>query len=53
MCHPYYHGKETTILLEGEGKQVRFARFQNMAEVKQKRKALEAVVRKWIKMKSR
>jgi hypothetical protein len=39
-------------LLEGEGKLVRFARFQNMAEVKQKRKALEALVKKWVKMKS-
>ncbi len=44
--------KDDTGLLEGEGKQVRFARFQNMAEVKQKRKALEAVVKKWVKMKS-
>ena len=41
-----------TGLLEGDGQQVRFARFQNMAEVKQKRKALEAVVTKWLKIKS-
>jgi uncharacterized protein YdeI (YjbR/CyaY-like superfamily) len=43
---------DDTGLLEGDGPQVRFARFQNMAEVRQKRKALEAVVRKWVKMKS-
>ena len=44
--------KDDTGLLEGEGQQVRYARFQNMAEVKQKRKALEAVVKQWVKMKS-
>ena len=52
MFHTGAALKDGTGLLEGDGQQVRFARFQNMAEVKQKRKALEAVVRKWVKMKS-
>ena len=45
--------KDDAGFLEGDGQQVRFARFQNMAEVRQKRKALEAIVRKWIKTKSK
>jgi len=44
--------KDDTGLLEGEGEQVRYARFQNMAEVEQKQKALEAAIQQWIKMKS-
>ena len=52
MFHTGATIKDDTDLLEGDGQQVRFTRFQNMAEVKQKRKALEAVVRKWVKMKS-
>lgn len=39
-------------LLEGDGQQVRFARFQDMAEVRRKRQALEALIRKWVRMKS-
>ena len=52
MFHTGATINDNTGLLEGDGKEVRFARFQNLAEVKQKRKALEAVVREWVKMKS-
>jgi uncharacterized protein YdeI (YjbR/CyaY-like superfamily) len=52
MFHTGAALKNDTGLLEGDGQQVRFARFENMAEVKQKRKALEAIVKKWVKMKS-
>ena len=52
MFHTGATLKDDTGLLEGDGQQVRFARFQNMAEVKQKRKALEAVVREWVKLNS-
>jgi uncharacterized protein YdeI (YjbR/CyaY-like superfamily) len=52
MFHSGATLNDDTGLLEGDGQQVRFARFQNMAEVEQKRKALETVVRNWVKMKS-
>ena len=52
MFHTGAALQDDTGLLEGDGQQVRFARFQNMAQVKQKRKALEAVVTKWVRMKS-
>ena len=52
MFHTGAALNDGTGFLEGEGQQVRFARFQNMAEVRQKRKALEAVIRKWVRMKS-
>jgi hypothetical protein len=39
-------------LLEGEGKEVRFARFEDMDDVKRKQPALEAVVREWIRLRS-
>jgi uncharacterized protein YdeI (YjbR/CyaY-like superfamily) len=45
--------EEDSGLLEGEGQQVRYARFQDMAEVRKKRKALEAVIKQWIRMKSK
>ena len=37
-------------LLEGDGKEARVARFENMEDIEQKKKALEAVIKEWIKM---
>jgi Domain of unknown function (DU1801) len=45
MFHAGATLKDHTGLLEGDAEQVRYARFQNMAEVDQKRGALEGVVR--------
>jgi len=38
-------------LLEGDGKVARVARFHNMEEVKKKKKALQAAIKAWVKMK--
>ena len=40
-------------LLEGDAKEVRVARFHDMNDVKQKEKALRAVVREWIRLKDK
>jgi uncharacterized protein YdeI (YjbR/CyaY-like superfamily) len=37
-------------LLEGDGKEGRVARFNNMADIKKKKKALEWVIKEWIRM---
>lgn len=42
---------DTSGLLEGDGKVARVARFENMKDIEKKKKKLEAVVKKWIKMK--
>lgn len=44
---------DTSGLLEGDKKEARVARFKNMAEVNEKKKALEAVVRKWVELMDR
>jgi hypothetical protein len=36
-------------LLEGDGETVRYANFSDAADIRRKRKALEAVVRAWVK----
>ena len=41
---------DTSGLLEGDQKEARVARFKNMAEVNEKQKDLEAVVRKWVEL---
>ena len=38
-------------LLEGDGKEARVARFLDTADIKKKRKALEGVIKEWMKMK--
>ncbi|HSL47230.1 MAG TPA: DUF1801 domain-containing protein [Anaerolineales bacterium] len=40
-------------ILEGEGKEVRVARFQDMKDIDKKEKALKAVVREWIRLKDK
>ena len=37
-------------LLEGNGKEVRVARFENMKDIDSKKKALQAVIKAWIKL---
>jgi hypothetical protein len=37
-------------LLEGDGKEVRIARFVDAEDIKKKKNALEMVVREWIKL---
>ena len=37
-------------LLEGDGDEVRVARFMDAEDIKRKKNALEAVVREWIKL---
>lgn len=41
---------DTTGLLEGDKKEARVARFNNMEEVLSKKEALESVVKKWIEL---
>jgi len=41
---------DTSGLLEGDQKEARVARFKNMEEINQKKKDLEAVVRKWVEL---
>jgi hypothetical protein len=36
-------------LLEGEGATVRYANFNDLADIKRRQKALEAVVKAWVK----
>ncbi|NAS10949.1 DUF1801 domain-containing protein [Poritiphilus flavus] len=43
--------KDPLKLLEGDGKEARVARFENMEDIKSKQKALEAVIKEWIAMK--
>lgn len=37
-------------LLEGDGKEVRVARFADAGDIQKRKKALETVIRQWIKM---
>ena len=37
-------------LLEGDGKEARVARFQDLKDIQTKKKALESVIKEWIKM---
>jgi len=44
---------DTTGLLEGDKKEARVARFNNMDDVIGKKEALESVVRKWMELKDK
>ncbi|MGB0887433.1 MAG: DUF1801 domain-containing protein [Vicingaceae bacterium] len=44
---------DTTGLLQGDKKEARVARFNNMEEVQSKKEALESVVQKWIELMDR
>ena len=41
---------DTTGLLEGDKKEARVARFNNMEDVLSKKEVLESVVRKWVEL---
>lgn len=41
---------DTTGLLQGTQKEARVARFNDMADIQNKREALESVVRKWVEV---
>lgn len=41
---------DTTGLLEGDGKEARVARFDDMKDIEKKKKKLEKVIKAWIKM---
>ena len=41
---------DNTGFLEGDGKDVRVARFMDEGDIVKKRKALESVVREWVKL---
>ena len=38
-------------LLEGDGKETRQARFQDMGDISKKKDSLQAVIKEWIRMK--
>lgn len=42
--------KDNSGLLEGDGKEARTARFYSLEDVKNKKPALEAVIKEWIAM---
>jgi hypothetical protein len=42
--------KDTSGLLEGDKKEARVARFDNMEDVLNKKEALESVVQKWVEL---
>jgi uncharacterized protein YdeI (YjbR/CyaY-like superfamily) len=48
MFHKGVLIKDNIGLLEGNGTEVRVARFMDVADIKKKEKALESVVKEWI-----
>ncbi len=42
--------KDTTGLLQGDGKEARTAKFKSMEDIEKRKKDLQTVVLKWIKM---
>ena len=50
MFHKGAFINDTNGLLEGDGKEGRVAKFSDMADIKKKKKALQAVVKEWIRM---
>ncbi|MCB9232213.1 MAG: DUF1801 domain-containing protein [Bacteroidia bacterium] len=42
--------RDTSGLLEGDGKEARSAKFLNMEDIEKKKDALQAVIRDWIKV---
>jgi uncharacterized protein YdeI (YjbR/CyaY-like superfamily) len=50
MFHKGAFIKDQSGLLEGDGKEGRVARFESLADINKKKKALEGVVKEWIRM---
>jgi uncharacterized protein YdeI (YjbR/CyaY-like superfamily) len=51
MFHKGAFIQDASGLLEGDGKEARVARFIDVADIKKKKKALEKVVKEWIRLK--
>ena len=50
MFHKGFLINDTSGLLEGDGKEARTARFDNLEDIENKKFALQAVIREWIRM---
>lgn len=50
MFHKGALMNDNTGLLEGDGKEGRVARFENLEDIEKKKKSLQTVVREWIRM---
>lgn len=50
MFHKGAAIKDNSGLLEGEGKESRVARFNDLADIEKKRDALQEIFREWIRM---
>ena len=50
MFHKDATIKDNSGLLEGEGKESRVARFEDLADIEKKKTALQKVMREWIRM---
>jgi len=50
MFHTGASLKDTSGLLEGDGKVSRVARFADMADIEKKKKALQQIIKEWIKI---
>ena len=50
MFHKGAFIKDKSGLLEGDAKEGRTARFTDMQDIEKKKKALENVIKEWIKM---
>jgi len=50
MFHKGATIKDNSGLLEGEGKEGRVARFNDLADIEKKQNALQEVIREWIRM---
>jgi len=53
MFHTGASIKDNRGLLEGEGKEGRVARFEDLADIEKKKSALQEVIREWIKIQDR
>jgi uncharacterized protein YdeI (YjbR/CyaY-like superfamily) len=50
MFHKGAKIKDHSSLLEGDGKEGRVARFEDLADIEKKKTALQEVIREWIRM---
>jgi uncharacterized protein YdeI (YjbR/CyaY-like superfamily) len=50
MFHKGAKIKDHSGLLEGDGKEGRVARFEDLADIEKKKTALQEVIREWIRM---
>lgn len=50
MFHKGAFIQDKSGLLQGDGKEARVAKFENMKEIEQRKKDVQAIVKEWIKM---